>query len=196
MSLLEIENLAVRYPDSQDAAVSDLSLSIAKGEALGIVGESGSGKTQTAMAIMGLLPANAKVAGRIRFDGVELLGASSEKLNRFRACRMSMIFQDPRTALNPYVRIGEQLRRILIEHKVGTRVEAKRRTLDMLRRVGLPDPLRQYRAYPHHLSGGMRQRAMIGAALLAEPELIIADEPTTALDVTVQAQILRIPPCC
>ena len=192
MSLLEIEKLTIRYPDSEDAAVSDLSLAIERGEALGIVGESGSGKTQTAMAAMGLLPANAQVTGSIRFDGEELLGATSETLNRFRACRMSMIFQDPRTALNPYVRIGEQLRRILIEHGMATRAQAKQQTLDMLRRVGLPDPERQYRSFPHQLSGGMRQRAMIGAALLAAPELIIADEPTTALDVTVQAQILRL----
>ena len=192
MSLLDIENLTIRYPDGKHAAVSNLSLSIDKGEALGIVGESGSGKTQTAMAVMGLLPANAEARGSIRFDGEELLGAKPETLNRFRACRMSMIFQDPRTALNPYVRIGEQLRRILIEHGIGTRAEARRRTLNMLRRVGLPDPERQYRSFPHQLSGGMRQRAMIGAALLAEPELIIADEPTTALDVTVQAQILRL----
>ena len=192
MSLLEIENLTVRYPETNDAVVEDLSLSIASGEALGIVGESGSGKTQTAMAVMGLLPANAIVSGSIRFDGEELLAAKPQRLNQFRACRMSMIFQDPRTALNPYIRIGKQLRRILIEHDICSRGEAKRRTLDMLQRVGLPDPERQYRSFTHELSGGMRQRAMIGAALLAEPELIIADEPTTALDVTVQAQILRL----
>ena len=192
MSLLEIDNLTIRYPDSKDAAVNELSLAIGKGEALGIVGESGSGKTQTAMAVMGLLPANARVSGSIRFDGQELLGTNADTLNQYRACRMSMIFQDPRTALNPYVRIGEQLRRILLEHDMCTRAEAKRRTLDIIRRVGLPDPERQYRSFPHQLSGGMRQRAMIGAALLGEPELIIADEPTTALDVTVQAQILRL----
>ena len=192
MSLLEIDALTIRYPGTAAAAVDGLSLSIARGESLGLVGESGSGKTQTALAVMGLLPANARVTGSVRFDGVELLGASREVLNGIRACRIGMIFQDPQAALNPYVTIGDQLRRILIEHGICGKREARERTLLMLRRVGLPDPERQYRSYPHQLSGGMRQRAMIGAALLAEPDLVIADEPTTALDVTVQAQILRL----
>jgi oligopeptide/dipeptide ABC transporter ATP-binding protein len=192
MSLLEIDALTIRYPGDAGPAVDDLSLQIGTGEALGIVGESGSGKTQTAMAVMGLLPQNAVTSGSIRFDGTELLGAGADMLNEVRACRIAMIFQDPRTALNPYVTIGQQLRRILLEHAICPRHEARERTLQMLKRVGLPDPERQYRSFPHQLSGGMRQRAMIGAALLAEPDLIIADEPTTALDVTVQAQILRL----
>jgi oligopeptide/dipeptide ABC transporter ATP-binding protein len=192
MSLLEIDALTIRYADSPAPAVSDLNVVIERGEAIGIVGESGSGKTQTAMAIMGLLPANAGVSGSIRFDGTELRGATPTVLNRYRACRIAMVFQDPRTALNPYVRIGKQLRRVLLEHKMCGGAEADVRTLDMLQKVGLPDPERQFRAFPHELSGGMRQRAMIGAALIGEPDLLVADEPTTALDVTVQAQILRL----
>ena len=192
MSLLEIDGLTIRYADSPAPAVSDLNVVIERGEAIGIVGESGSGKTQTAMAIMGLLPANADVSGSIRFDGTELRGATPTVLNRYRASRIAMVFQDPRTALNPYVRIGKQLRRVLLEHKMCGGAEADVRTLDMLQKVGLPDPERQFRAFPHELSGGMRQRAMIGAALIGEPDLLVADEPTTALDVTVQAQILRL----
>lgn len=192
MSLLEIDGLTISYADSPAPAVSDLNIAIDRGEAIGIVGESGSGKTQTAMAIMGLLPANAEVSGSIRFDGTELRGATPAVLNRYRACRIAMVFQDPRTALNPYVRIGKQLRRVLLEHNLCGAAEADARTLDMLQKVGLPDPERQFRAFPHELSGGMRQRAMIGAALIGEPDLLVADEPTTALDVTVQAQILRL----
>jgi oligopeptide/dipeptide ABC transporter ATP-binding protein len=192
MSLLDVENLTVRYAGSPRPAVSELNLMIERGEAVGIVGESGSGKTQTAMAIMGLLPANASVAGNIRFDGVELCGAPLTLLNQYRARRVAMVFQDPRTALNPYVRIGKQLRRILLEHGICDGPDADVRTLEMLKKVGLPDPERQFRAFPHQLSGGMRQRAMLAAALLGEPDLLIADEPTTALDVTVQAQILRL----
>lgn len=192
MSLLEIDSLTIRYADSPAPAVSNLNVVIERGEAIGIVGESGSGKTQTAMAIMGLLPANAEVSGSIRFDGTELRGATPTVLNRYRACRIAMVFQDPGTALNPYVRIGKQLRRVLLEHKMCGGAEADVRTLDMLQKVGLPDPERQFRAFPHELSGGMRQRVMIGAALIGEPDLLVADEPTTALDVTVQAQILRL----
>lgn len=192
MSLLEVNNLCIRYADSAEPVVKDLSFGIEAGDSLAIVGESGSGKTQTAMAVMGLLPANAHTSGRICFDGQELLGATPVELNRYRACRIAMVFQDPMTALNPYVRIGDQLRRILLEHKICGPAEARRRTLKMLQRVGLPDPERQFDAFPHQLSGGMRQRAMIGAALLGKPDLLIADEPTTALDVTVQAQILGL----
>ena len=191
MSLLEVRNLTIAYP-GEPPAVDDLSFSVAPGEALGIVGESGSGKTQTALAIMGLLPANAAVSGSVSFESEELLGARPSRLNQYRACRIAMVFQDPRLALNPYVRIGDQLKRILIEHGMCGAREARQRTVEMLGRVGLPDPERQYRAWPHELSGGMRQRAMIGAALLGEPDLLIADEPTTALDVTVQAQILSL----
>jgi peptide/nickel transport system ATP-binding protein len=192
MSLLEVNSLSIRYPDSAQAAVNDLSFALGAGQSLGIVGESGSGKTQTAMALMGLLPANATTDGSILFDGQEFLGATAAVLNRYRACRIAMVFQDPMTALNPYVRIGDQMRRILLEHRICNAGEARERTLAMLKRVGLPDAERQYRAFPHQLSGGMRQRVMIGAALIGEPDLLVADEPTTALDVTVQAQILSL----
>jgi ABC-type glutathione transport system ATPase component len=192
MSLLEVKDLSIWYADSAQPVVNNLSFAVEAGQSLGIVGESGSGKTQTAMALMGLLPANAMTGGSIRFDGQEFLGAAPEVLNRYRACRIAMVFQDPGTALNPYVRIGDQLRRILLEHKICKSAEARERTLAMLQRVGLPDPERQYGVFPHQLSGGMRQRAMIGAALLGEPDLLVADEPTTALDVTVQAQILGL----
>lgn len=192
MSLLDVKDLSICYADSAKPVVNRLSFAIEAGRALGIVGESGAGKTQTAMAVMGLLPANARTRGSIRFDGQEFLGTAPDILNRFRARRIAMVFQDPMSALNPYVRIGDQLRRVLLEHKFCKKAEARQRTLEMLQKVGLPDAERQYGVFPHELSGGMRQRAMIGAALLGEPDLLVADEPTTALDVTVQAQILAL----
>ena len=191
MSLLEISGLSISYPGS--AAVLDrLSFTIEQGESLGLVGQSGSGKTQTALAIMGLLPTNARVAGGVVFDGKELLGRPERTLNQYRSRRMGIVFQDPMSALNPYVRIGDQLNRILLEHGLASDDEADSRSLEMLRLVGLPDVERQFRSYPHQLSGGMRQRVMIAAALIGKPDLLIADEPTTALDVTVQAQILGL----
>ena len=190
MSLLVVEQLAIRYGD--DAAVDGISFAIERGESVGLVGESGSGKSQTALAIMGLLPGNASIAGSIRFDGEELSGKSQRQLNRFRAQRIGMVFQDPMQALNPFLTIGAQLSRILLQHRIADGAGARQRVVDMLARVELPDPERQYSAYPHELSGGMRQRAMIASALLAGPDLLIADEPTTALDVTVQAQIMEL----
>lgn len=190
MSLLDIEALCVRYGDT--SAVDGLSLSIDAGEAVGLVGESGSGKTQTALAVMGLLPADARISGSIRFDGKELIGAPERALDRLRAVSISMVFQDPADALNPYLRVGEQLERILLAHGLADAGDAGRLVVDMLDRVGLPDPMRQSRAWPHQLSGGMRQRALIASALITRPRLLIADEPTTALDVTVQAQILAL----
>jgi oligopeptide/dipeptide ABC transporter ATP-binding protein len=190
MSLLEIDDLVVRYRDV--AAVDKLSFAVDRGESVGLVGESGSGKSQTALSILGLLPANAQVHGSIRFDGDELIDASEAELDCLRATRIAMVFQDPAQALNPYVSIGAQLSRILLQHGLSDGAEARERVIAMLDRVGLPDASRQYRAYSHELSGGMRQRAMIASALLAGPDLLIADEPTTALDVTVQAQILDL----
>ncbi len=190
MSLLQVEELSIRYGDA--AAVQELSFAIDSGEAVGLVGESGSGKSQTALAILGLLPANADVRGSIRLAGDDLLGAGEAKLDGVRAQRVAIVFQDPMQALNPYLRIGPQIQRILLQHSLADREAAKARVIAMLERVGLPDPERQYRAYPHQLSGGMRQRAMIASALITEPDLLIADEPTTALDVTVQAQVLEL----
>ena len=192
MSLLNVDNLSVRYPLAPAPAVQSLCFSLDRGESLGIVGESGSGKTQTALAIMGLLPPNAEVGGKVMFDQTNLLGALPAVLNAFRARRIAMVFQDPMTALNPYVQIGKQLTRILLEHQLCKPGEANARAIRMLEKVGLPDAGRQFRSYPHELSGGMRQRVMIAASLLCDPDLLIADEPTTALDVTIQAQILHL----
>ena len=190
MSLLEVRDLSIRYADT--AAVSGLSFAVDAGESVGLVGESGSGKTQTALAIMGLLPEKASIGGSIAVHGADVVGASERQLDRLRAERVGMVFQDPMQALNPYVPIGKQLRRILLRHGISDGREADQRVMHMLDRVGLPDPARQFRAYPHQLSGGMRQRVMIASALIAGPDLLIADEPTTALDVTVQAQILDL----
>lgn len=190
MSLLEIDGLSIRYGGAD--VVSGLSFGVDASESVGLVGESGSGKTQTALAILGLLPGTAAVSGSITLDGQEIVGADDATLNALRAERIGMVFQDPTQALNPYIPIGDQLRRILIQHGLADGRDAAQRVMHMLDRVGLPDPARQYRAYAHQLSGGMRQRAMIASALIAAPDLLIADEPTTALDVTVQAQILEL----
>lgn len=190
MSLLQIDRLSIRY--GEDAAVNELSFDVAAGESVGLVGESGSGKTQTALAVLGLLPRSATATGQIRLGGENILGIDDRALDRIRAQRVAMVFQDPMQALNPFVRVGSQLRRILVAHGIASGDAADTRVVEMLQRVGLPDAERQVRAYPHQLSGGMRQRVMIASALIAEPELLIADEPTTALDVTVQAQILEL----
>ena len=191
MSLLKVKELNINYPGSPPV-IDRLNFAIEKGESVGLVGESGSGKTQTALSIMGLLPENARVSGEIVFDGENILGAPQKLLNQYRTKRMSIVFQDPMSALNPYVRVGEQLKWILIEHDLVSEDDVRDRSLEMLRLVGLPDVEAQYRSYPHQLSGGMRQRVMIAAALIGRPEILIADEPTTALDVTVQSQILGL----
>ncbi len=190
MSLLQVENLNICY--GEELAVQDLSFVVNAGESVGLVGESGSGKTQTALAILGLLPNAATTTGAISFAGTNILNASETALDHLRAVRMAMVFQDPMQALNPYVKIGRQIGHILEQHDIASGDAVSARVIEMLQRVGLPDPQRQYNAYPHQLSGGMRQRVMIASALIAEPDLLIADEPTTALDVTVQAQILEL----
>ena len=190
MSLLDVRGLTIRYGD--DTVVDGVDLFIDRGESVGLVGESGSGKSQSALAILGLLPRQAVVGGSIEFDGQQILGASAKAVNALRARRIGIVFQDPMQALNPYLRIGKQLRQIPLTHGLSDKADADARVIEMLARVGLPDPERQFRAYPHELSGGMRQRVMLASALIAEPDLLIADEPTTALDVPVQAQILDL----
>lgn len=193
-SILQIENLTVSFstPDGDVQAVTEVSLSVGAGECLGLVGESGSGKSQTFMAAMGLLADNGTASGEIRLDGTDLLSASEKELNKLRGERIAMIFQDPMTSLTPHMKIGRQLSEVLIEHQgVGPDV-ARHKALEMLNRVHIPEPERRLDMYPHELSGGLRQRVMIAMALMCEPDVIVADEPTTALDVTVQAQILDL----
>jgi ABC-type dipeptide/oligopeptide/nickel transport system ATPase component len=188
------ENLSVHFShrDGAIAAVREASLSVLPAECVGIVGESGSGKTQTFMAVMGLLSAGACAAGSVRFEGREILGASPSELNRVRGSKLTMIFQDPMTSLTPHLKVGIQLAEVLVNHSHMSWREAEKAALRALERVRVPEAQRRLRQYPHELSGGMRQRVMIGMSLLCEPKLLIADEPTTALDVTVQAQIMEI----
>ncbi|MEO9628967.1 MAG: oligopeptide/dipeptide ABC transporter ATP-binding protein [Sulfitobacter sp.] len=194
MSLLEIDKLSVTF-DGEDGpvhAVNDLSLSISRGETLGIVGESGSGKSQTAFSIMGLLAPNGRTDGSVRFDGQEILGAKPKVLNKLRAERIAMIFQDPMTSLNPYMRIADQMTEVLTLHKGMSKRDALAESVRMLDAVKIPAAKERIRLFPHEFSGGMRQRVMIAMSLLCKPDLLIADEPTTALDVTVQAQIMDL----
>jgi oligopeptide transport system ATP-binding protein len=192
--LLDIQGLSVRFdtPEGAIAAVSDVDFSVETGECVGVVGESGSGKSQIFLALLGLLTRNGRATGHARLGDIELLGRDEALLNQVRGARIGMIFQDPMTSLTPHLTIGEQLTETLEVHRGLTRAAARARAVKMLERVRIGDSQTRLNQYPHELSGGMRQRAMIAIALLCDPELVIADEPTTALDVTIQAQILAL----
>ena len=195
MALLEIKNLAIEFHDTVPFTkiVEDISFSMEEGEILGIVGESGSGKTQTALSVMGLLGEYARMPkGEILFQGRDILQMPREELWNIRGREIGMIFQEPMTSLNPVMTIGAQVEEAMKIHSRFNARERKERALQMMQNVELPNPQLLYEKYPHQLSGGMRQRVMIAAALVMEPKLLIADEPTTALDVTIQAQILKL----
>ncbi len=193
-AVLEIQSLSVRYhtPDGQVDAVSDLSLEIAAGECVGVVGESGAGKSQAFLAVMGLLAPNAVVAGEARLKGRELLGADPRALRELRGAELAMIFQDPMTSLAPHIKVGDQIAEVLVVHKRMSWRDARASALQLLEQAQVTDAARRLTQYPHELSGGMRQRVMIAIALACDPVMLIADEPTTALDVSVQAQILSL----
>ena len=192
--LLQVKNLSVQFSTNDGAvyAVNGLNFELGRGETLGIVGESGSGKSQSVLAMMGLLAKNGKASGQVLYKGQDVLTMPDADLNKIRGNRMSMIFQDPMTSLNPYLTVERQMTEVLELHKNMTRQQAKKRAIELLEAVKIPDAARRVSMYPHEFSGGMRQRVMIAMALLCEPEVLIADEPTTALDVTVQAQILTL----
>ncbi|MFC4032643.1 ABC transporter ATP-binding protein [Streptomyces polygonati] len=192
---LSVRDLHVQFAteDGTVKAVDGLSFALERGETLGIVGESGSGKSVTNLAVLGLHnPRNTTITGEIVLDGQELTGASQRTLERLRGNKMSMIFQDSLTALSPYYTVGRQIAEPYMKHTGASKKEARSRAIEMLARVGIPQPQTRVDDFPHQFSGGMRQRAMIALALVCDPELLIADEPTTALDVTVQAQILDL----
>ena len=193
--LLEIKHLNVVFSNGGRSveAISDLSLSLGRRETLGIVGESGSGKSVTSLATMRLLPkATAHVKGQILFEGLALLQLPEREMQQIRGNKIAMIFQEPMTSLNPIHPVGKQIAESVLLHSKATKKEAMARALQLLELCGIPDPEQRMKEYPHQLSGGMRQRVMIAIALACDPELLIADEPTTALDVTIQAQILQL----
>jgi peptide/nickel transport system ATP-binding protein len=193
-ALLEIENLNVTFATQSGdvSAVRDVSFSIPESGTLGLVGESGSGKSATALSILRLLPPQARISGNIVFAGDDLLALSEDRMRQIRGSGISMIFQEPMTALNPVMRVGDQVAEAALAHNTISKREAWNRAVEALREVAIPEPERRARDYPHQLSGGQRQRVMIAMALVNHPRLLIADEPTTALDVTIQAQILEL----
>jgi oligopeptide transport system ATP-binding protein len=194
VATLSVDRLRIRFSQRTGSieAVDGVSFSIARSECVGLVGESGSGKTQIFMAAMGLLPGNAQVSGSVRFEGNELLSVDGRTLNRVRGSRLTMIFQDPMTSLTPHLTVGTQLAEVMVTHLGMPWKDARSFAGRMLERVHVPEPKRRLNQYPHELSGGLRQRVMIAMSLLCEPSLVIADEPTTALDVTIQAQIIEL----
>jgi peptide/nickel transport system ATP-binding protein len=195
MALLEVSDLSVRFETDEGAvqAVDRVSFEVARGEVLAIVGESGCGKSVTTMALLGLLPRTARVDGTARFDGgAQLIGASESQLRRIRGREISFVFQDPMTSLNPVFTVGRQVGEVLRRHLGMSKAQARERTIELLQLVGIPSPRERIDEYPHQLSGGMRQRVMIAMAIACEPKLLIADEPTTALDVTIQAAVLDV----
>ncbi|WP_043717841.1 ABC transporter ATP-binding protein, partial [Nocardia asiatica] len=192
--LLEISDLRVSFPSEEGRidAVRGVTYTVSDGEVLAIVGESGSGKSVSSLAVMGLLPEQARVTGSIRFRGRELLALGDRDLSRLRGSAISMVFQDPLSALTPVYRVGDQIAEALLAHGKMSRGEAAKRAVELLDLVGIPDPEMRAKAFPHEFSGGQRQRVVIAMAIANDPALIICDEPTTALDVTVQKQILNL----
>ncbi|MFP5068526.1 ABC transporter ATP-binding protein [Pseudonocardia nantongensis] len=190
---LEVSGLTVTFPspDGPVRAVRGVDYQLRRGEVLGIVGESGSGKSVTSLAVMGLLPGTAQITGSIGFDGRDLLALGENELNTIRGERIAMIFQDPMTSLNPVYSVGYQIAEAVLAHRDVTKEQARERAVELLRTVRIPNPEQRVDSYPHELSGGMRQRVVIAIAMANDPDVIIADEPTTALDVTVQAQVLE-----
>ncbi|HVO02149.1 MAG TPA: ATP-binding cassette domain-containing protein, partial [Candidatus Cybelea sp.] len=192
--VLAVEDLSIQFklPAGWVTAVDRVSFELNKGEVVGIVGESGSGKSQILLSLMGLLASNGRCSGSALFEGRQLLNRAPKELDAIRGSSMSMIFQDPMTSLNPYMRVSDQLTEVLTAHQGKSQAEALEVAIEMLDRVRIPEARRRIRMYPHEFSGGMRQRVMIAMALLCRPDVLFADEPTTALDVTVQAQILEL----
>ena len=189
---LEVENLTIAFQGGAMPVVRGVSFEIAPGEAFGLVGESGSGKSLTCRSVLGLLPPTASVGGSVRLGDRSLLGLSHRELQRVRGSQASMVFQDPMTALNPVLRVGDSVAQVIQSHRRIDRRAARREAIEIMGRVGIRDASRRWRSYPHEFSGGMRQRILIAMALASQPTLLLADEPTTALDVIVQAGILRL----
>ncbi|MFV0431922.1 MAG: ABC transporter ATP-binding protein [Alphaproteobacteria bacterium] len=193
-SILSVRDLSVIFstPEGDVHAVNNLTFNLDAGQSLAVVGESGSGKSQSFLSMMGLLAKNGRTQGEVIFEGENLIGLKHKELDKIRGDRLAMIFQDPMTSLNPSLTVERQLSEVLTQHQGLNKAQAKEKALEMLKKVGIPEAKKRLKSYPHQLSGGMRQRVMIAMALLCDPKVLIADEPTTALDVTIQAQILDL----